>query len=492
MAELKHQVKLVAAFYNNKTVRFCYMVAALFQSAVAFKNSEMILRVVSRQMFIQHHVLGRASHATSILSMRKSSTSKCVAASALEDDEKQTAALLDPYDILRDQNLDKIPLPNKLSPTSLESFTKCHQAFFFQYILKIKPDPPMTPELARGIICHKALEDVYELAPQQRTLDNLQNLFRKEWGTLRGDRESNTVLSQLSQEKGYNAESYDSLFRSEINDGAPDGGSVFDINAEIDWGRYSLQLLKNYYELEDPRKVTPIMREMWVNAKFPTDTDSFVVHGKIDRIDLVSPNGNDALLRILDYKTGKKPHFKYSTSTNERIANEQFWKMKVYALMLWKMIVHTEGLEQKQDSTVAGKTDGYKFGLSWEFRQKLLQNLGFEKGEHPKWSDLLTLESLRLTYLTSHLDDMAVNYNASPDAQIGKAKNLDLSLNGSLIEFMSVLDQTEREVLSIQKQIKELVDLQDPHAWHHCNWKYCNCHEMRRRFKSGTVSDKFM
>jgi len=345
----------------------------------------------------------------------------------------------------------------------------------------------MTPELARGIICHKALEDVFELAPPQRTLGNLQNLFRKEWSSLRGDRESN---NNVAREREYSTESYDSLFRIDNQDHENES-SPFDINAEIVWGQSSLQLLKNYYDLEDPRNVTPLMREMWVNAKFPTDTDSFIVRGKIDRIDLISSNNSGASLRILDYKTGKKPHFKYSAATNERIANEQFWKMKVYALILWKMILQTERLEQshRQESEEVGKTVDYRYSLSWELRQKLLQSLGYENEQHhPKWSELLTLESLRLMYLTSHLDDMAANFDTPPDAPGGKAKHLDFSLN----DIMSVLDQTEDEVISIQKQIKELVDLQDPKAWHHCNWKYCNCHEMRERFIDGTVSNEIM
>lgn len=456
--------------------------AALFEfkpSAAFIHTETMMLRAV----FV------RASYPR-ILSRTTSSSSHLKAASLLDQEDNQAAAaLLDPYEILRDQNLNEIPLPNKLSPTSLESFTKCHQAFFFQYILKLKPDPPMTPELARGIICHKALEDVFELAPPQRTLDNLQNLFRKEWGSLRGDRESNSNV--VAREREYSTESYDSLFRID-NHGHTNESSPFDINAEIDWGQSSLQLLKNYYDLEDPRNVTPLMREMWVNAQFPTeDTDSFIVRGKIDRIDLISSNNTGASLRILDYKTGKKPHFKYSATFNERIANEQFWKMKVYALILWKMILQTERLEQsqRQESEEVGKTVDYRYSLSWELRQKLLQSLGYENEQHhPKWSELLTLESLRLMYLTSHLEDMAANFDTPPDAPVGKAKHLDFSLN----DIMSVLDQTENEVISIQKQIKELVDMQDPKAWHHCNWKYCNCHEMRDRFIDGTVSNEIM
>lgn len=414
------------------------------------------------------------------------------------------STLLDPYEILlNDQKLDKIPLPNKLSPTSLESFTKCPQSFFFQYILKLKPDPPMTPELARGIICHKALEDVFELAPPQRTLDNLQNLFRKEWSEKRGNREQQQQREQSTNDAGNDSssESYDSLFRID-DDHLNTTSSHYDIDAEIEWGKSSLQLLENYYELEDPRNATPLVREMWVNAKFPADTNEsdlseFVVRGKIDRIDALSSTNHQqgTILRIIDYKTGKKPNFKYSTATNERIANEQFWKMKVYALVLWKMILQSEAVEEQliQSQQENQKVD-YRYGLSWELRQKLLQNMGYESEQHSrKWSKLLSLDSLRLMYLTSHLDDMAANYNTPPEAVSGKAKYLDFFLNeNESMPFSDFLEQMEQEIITIQRQIKDLVDMQDPKAWHHCNWKYCSCHEMRARFKPSSVSDQIV
>ena len=56
--------------------------------------------------------------------------------------------LLDPYVILRDltnQDAPTISFPTHYSPTSLETLCKCPQAFFFLYILRLTPDPPMTP-----------------------------------------------------------------------------------------------------------------------------------------------------------------------------------------------------------------------------------------------------------------------------------------------------------------------------------------------------------
>mmetsp|Transcript_20296 Transcript_20296/g.41795 ORF Transcript_20296/g.41795 Transcript_20296/m.41795 type:complete len:571 (-) Transcript_20296:70-1782(-) len=467
--------------------------------------------------------------------------------------------MLDPYDILRglqkksspgddaDDNDDsttlqkvKIPHPTHLSPTSLETFKKCPQAFFFLYILKLKPDPPITPELARGILCHKALEDIFDLTPEDRTLDNLQNLFRKEWKGKRGVR--NSVASGEHMERldenddSQNDESYDCLFR--IDDGRQEEyGSIrmhdmrnndddasittssYDIEEEIKWGQYSLRLLHNYYQLEDPRKVqppNPLMKEMWVNAKFnlnanssmdddddynddnheeerdnnPEESklgrDSIIVRGKIDRIDMhYDPSNNKIHLRIIDYKTGKKPNFKYSPSVNERIANEQFWKMKIYALILWKMILRAEKMNSHNYGS-ADQREGYKYGIPWMFRQKLLQAMD-ETRDRQKWSEIIELHSLKLVYLTSHADDASLENGNGGGGSIGPARYLDFSLGSNPSEFQSILDEMQNEIESVGREIVEMVDLQDPKAFQHCDWKYCSCHEFRRRFRGDTV-----
>ncbi|KAL7471055.1 hypothetical protein ACHAXS_011333 [Conticribra weissflogii] len=457
--------------------------------------------------------------------------------------------LLDPYEILRDLQTKKsspdtdqkikIPYPSHLSPTSLETFKKCPQAFFFLYILKLKQDPPITPELARGIICHKALEDIFDLRPEDRTLQNLQNLFRKEWKNKRGARGSEEQFEMADEDDdNQKKESYDCLFRSHDGQQAGDAStsmygiiddddastttSSYDIEEEIKWGQYSLRLLQNYYQLEDPRTVqppNPLAKEMWVNAKFNlnanafTDNDdddddnhgnieeeardhcpdesklgrdSIIVRGKIDRIDMHhDPSNNKIHLRIIDYKTGKKPHFKYSPSVNERIADEQFWKMKVYAFILWKMIQRAEEMNANKYGS-ADQREGYKYGIPWTFQQKLLQTLD-ESRDRQKWSKIIQLHSLRLVYLTSHTEDDASLENGNGDGSIGPARYLDFSLGKNPREFQSILDETQNEIESIGRDIVQLVDLQDPKAFRHCDWKYCSCHEFRGRFRGETV-----
>lgn len=398
-------------------------------------------------------------------------------------------ALLDPYDILRtlqpkntpDVNTEKtmIPLPTQLSPSSLDLFQKCPQAFFFQYILKLKPDPPTSPALVRGTCCHTALEEIFELKPSDRSLDNLMNLFRRAWGKKRGDRDS--VIGEDDQKQNDCA----CLFRSSDN-------QSYDIDAEKEWGEQSLDLLKNYYELEDPKSIpphNPITREMWVHARFDAEGIPFIIRGIIDRIDIfVDEQSGKVHLQIIDYKTGKKPHFKYSQHVNERIEKEHFFNMRLYALILWKMIIETErGVERSIGSDDIGENDksggDYKYRLPWQMQQKLLRALGKDGESNFQWSAMLDFLPLRLLFLTSHPDDESAN-DILFENELGKASYLDAALKPNLHQ---ILDETEQSVISIYKDIKELVDMQDPMTFKHCDRKFCNCHEMRMRFRYGSV-----
>ena len=399
---------------------------------------------------------------------------------------------LDPYDILRDlqniQNKDEdiiisIPHPTHYSPTSLETFKKCPQAFFFLYILKLSQD--LTEPLARGIICHTALEEVFDLKPQERTLANLENLFRRGWSKVRGERGSEEDDTNETNRKKENK--YDVLFRDK------EGSGTADIEKEIEWGKSSLELLRSYYELEDPKNITspnPIVNEMWVNARIPTsstdDKDECIeLKGKIDRIDVL-PNDNSVdekvQLQILDYKTGKKPWFKYSKRFNDKIFEESFWKMKVYAMMLSKMIKQTD---QASELTKDEQKEQYKYSMSWNLKQRLENAM--RNVQNPKWSDIIELNSLRLMYLTSNIEDDSVNDPSTTKDGIGKATCLDLYLGSSPQEVDLLLDEVEIEVQSIVKDIHILVDEQDPTAFKHCDWRYCSCHELRRRFHPGSV-----
>jgi hypothetical protein len=255
-------------------------------------------------------------------------------------------------------------------------------------------------------------------------------------------------------------------------------------------------------ELEDPSQQNPLMREMWVHARFPLAgnshehhaNDDFIIKGKIDRIDILPSTPTTSAerlhLQIIDYKTGKKPWFKYSQSVNDRIFQDQFWKMKVYALILWKMIIQTEDVVSSVENGAVQQKDQHKYRLSWELQQRLTNAMDNVRIGDTGWSNMLELNSLRLIHLTSHLDDASVNnsVNAMNDKGIiGKATYLDYALDAPSEFERVILDQTEREVQAIVRGVKKLVDAQSPHAFKHCDWRYCSCHEFRRRFRPGSV-----
>ncbi len=345
-----------------------------------------------------------------------------------------------------------IPNPKSLSPSAAAEFKACPQSYLFQYLYGIRQ--PATTALARGSVCHSALEQLYDLQPSERTLPNLHNLFRQNWSKVR-----------LSDE-------YKHLF--EIEDEVY-GKVSRDMDAEREWGNEALSILENYYEIEDPRLIppqNPIEREIWVQAKLSLDPslgstgshpkpftkkddeERFLVRGIVDRLDYVvippSPrdafntkdDGTQSCVRIVDYKTGKAPDFKYSPATNERIANENMWQLKIYALLLREMIAN-------------GKNSS---------RSGNLKNIRSQD-----------VRLLRLLYLTS---------------KEGEAKWLDYDLGETEEERNVVLQVVHAELADIWKNIKLLVATQDPKKFVHCDRKFCFCHKIRPKFEQGSLHQR--
>ena len=327
-------------------------------------------------------------------------------------------ALLHPKDLMNGT----IPYPKSLSPSAVMEFKKCPQSYLFQYLWGLKQ--PTNEALAKGSMCHSALEKVFDLDPSTRSLENLQNLFRSSWAEHRTD------------------DTYRPLFEDAET-------KEWDVQAEREWGLSGLKLLENYYKIEDPRQVprpNPVQREVWVVSKLsidpsqgvthphqtdkeqkPEDIPSFLVRGIVDRLDMVRVKRHVAL-RIVDYKTGKAPNLKYSQRMNEQIADEAFYQLKIYALLL---------------------------------REKAAEKLN---GMDLRW--------LRLLHLTSHS---------------GEAKYLDMDLGPTQEERDRVLQEVHADLSQIWTDIHALVATQDPKAFVGCDRSFCYCHSCRDKFLEGTV-----
>ena len=80
-------------------------------------------------------------------------------------------------------------------------------------------------------------------------------------------------------------------------------------------------VLDRYFTLEDPRRLEPADRELYVEALLDS---KLLLRGFVDRID-VAPNG---MIRVVDYKTGRSP--------GEMFEARALFQMKFYALVIWR------------------------------------------------------------------------------------------------------------------------------------------------------------
>ena len=175
-----------------------------------------------------------------------------------------------------------------LSPSRAADFMTCPLLYRFRVIDKL-PEPP-SAAAARGTLVHAVLERLFDLAAAARTLDAARALVQPEWERL------------LAAEPGLAA-----LFAGEAERQA--------------WIRDAAAALDSYFRLEDPRRLEPADRELYVEAELGS---GLRLRGYIDRLD-VAPAGD---IRVVDYKTGKAPPQDFEARA--------LFQMKFYALVLWR------------------------------------------------------------------------------------------------------------------------------------------------------------
>jgi len=195
-------------------------------------------------------------------------------------------------------------MPERLSPSAVTAFSECEQWFLYRYIWKL-PEPP-SPELERGILVHKVLEEIYSKDKKDRTIETAHSMFRSYW----------TEERQTKRELLFD----------------------MDLQKEREWGLNGLRMLDNYFILENPQNMdddTIFARERWVRCNkvnLPASLPSpLTVLGKIDRLDTT----DQGTLCVVDYKTGSAPtQTKYSKPFIEKMQNQAFFQLFFYAWLL--------------------------------------------------------------------------------------------------------------------------------------------------------------
>ncbi len=179
-----------------------------------------------------------------------------------------------------------------LSPSRAADFLQCPLVYRFRTVDRL----PQRPSAAatRGTVVHAVLERLFDLPAAERTLDAARALLEPQWRRL------------LEQEPAL----------AELFDDEDD-----EDDALAQWLTSADELVRRWFELEDPTRLEPAERELLVEARLD---DGLLLRGYVDRLD-VAPGGQ---VRVVDYKTGRSPGVDHESRA--------LFQMRFYALVLWR------------------------------------------------------------------------------------------------------------------------------------------------------------
>ncbi|MEB8340477.1 RecB family exonuclease [Streptomyces endophyticus] len=187
--------------------------------------------------------------------------------------------------------------PRSLSPSRASDFMQCPLLYRFRVIDKL-PEKP-SEAATRGTLVHAVLERLFDAPADERTAPRAAALIPGQWDRLR---ESKPELAELFADDGEGEEAAGERLARWLGDVE--------------------RLVERWFTLEDPTRLEPVERELFVQAELES---GLKLRGIIDRVD-VAPTGE---VRIVDYKTGKAPRPQY--------AEGALFQMKFYALVVWRL-----------------------------------------------------------------------------------------------------------------------------------------------------------
>ncbi|MFF0812230.1 RecB family exonuclease [Streptomyces albogriseolus] len=182
--------------------------------------------------------------------------------------------------------------PASLSPSRASDFMQCPLLYRFRVIDRL-PEKP-SEAATRGTLVHAVLERLFDAPAADRTVPRAKSLVPGQWDRLR---ESRPEVAELFADD-------------------PEGERL------ARWLTEAEALVERWFTLEDPSRLEPAERELFVEAELDS---GLRLRGIIDRVD-VAPTGE---VRIVDYKTGKAPRPEY--------AEGALFQMKFYALVVWRL-----------------------------------------------------------------------------------------------------------------------------------------------------------
>ena len=186
--------------------------------------------------------------------------------------------------------VDGVDVLGALSPSRAGDFMSCPLMYRFRTVDRL-PEAPSADAL-RGTLVHKVLEDLFDLPALDRTPEQAAALLVPTWDALL---EAEPALAEMFGAEG------------------PDLAT---------WMTTCRTVLDRYFTLEDPRRLEPADRELYVESLLDS---KLLLRGFVDRIDVAS----DGRIRIVDYKTSRSP--------NPDFESKALFQMKFYALVIWRV-----------------------------------------------------------------------------------------------------------------------------------------------------------
>jgi putative RecB family exonuclease len=187
--------------------------------------------------------------------------------------------------------VDGVDVLGALSPSRAGDFMSCPLLYRFRTVDRL-PEP-YSPDAVRGTVVHKVLEDLFDLPAADRTPDRAGAMLGPAWERMR---EEEPELAAMF----------------------PDDTEGAQVAA---WLASCRSVLERYFTLEDPRRLEPAERELYVETLLDS---KLLLRGFVDRVD-VAPDG---AIRVVDYKTGRSP--------GEMFEAKALFQMKFYALVIWR------------------------------------------------------------------------------------------------------------------------------------------------------------
>ncbi len=177
-----------------------------------------------------------------------------------------------------------------LSPSRAADFMQCPLLYRFRVVDKLPESP--SPAALRGSLVHAVLERLFDLPAGQRTPQAAAELVPAQW-------------QQLVEERPDVVELLEGV----------------DTDTVAAWLQDAILLLDRWFTLEDPTRLEPAERELYVE----TEIEGLTLRGYVDRLDVAA----DGRMRVVDYKTGRAPSALFEAKA--------LFQMKFYALVLWRL-----------------------------------------------------------------------------------------------------------------------------------------------------------